>query len=142
MKKILLTLLMAMVIVVPAYANETRKDIRENFKTKLRSIRDEKKKALVEKLDARFAEVNTKRTTQMAKHLDKMTEILGKTIPEIQKAREANTAQAAKTYIITITTEKNLKMDVGKVRSQLEADLKAVHELVVAARKAVKAVIK
>ena len=142
MKKILLMIVMALVIVAPASANENRKDIRDGFRAKLKTIRDEKKRAIVERLDTRFNEVNAKRTSEMGKHLDKMTEILGRVSPEIQTARDANTAQAAKVYTITISTEKNLKIDVGKVRSQLEADLKAVHELVVAARTAVRAVIK
>mgnify|MGYP001602945732 CR=1 FL=1 len=128
-------------VATPVFANTRSAEIK--------NIRNEKKRAVVENLDKRFAEVNAKRTSQMTKHLDKMTEILTKVTGDtasassaIQTARDANTAQAAKVYTITITTEKNLKMDVGKVRSQLEADLKAVHQLVVAARRAVKPVIK
>lgn len=153
MNKVLVMFATAMIIAAPVFAvtNTIREDRREmikdvrasdSAKANLKKIRDEKKRMIVERLDTRFNEVNAKRTSQMAKHLDKMTKILGRDIPEIQAARDANTAQAAKTYTITITTEKNLKMDVGKVRSQLEADLKAVHQLVVAAREAVRAVIK
>ncbi|MBI5358014.1 hypothetical protein HZB69_00055 [Candidatus Amesbacteria bacterium] len=129
-----------------------KKDIeakRMEFKTKVVKIKDEKKKLIVEKLDARFNEINAKRTAQMTKHLDKMSEILAKVTGDtasassaIQTARDAVTAQAAKTYVITISTEANLKMDVGKVRSQLEADLKSVNELVIAARKAVQSLLK
>lgn len=129
-----------------------KKDIeakREEFKAKIAKIKDEKKKVIVEKLDTRFNEVNAKRTTQMTKHLDKMSEILGRISGDvssasaaIQTARDAVSAQAAKTYVITISSEANLKTDVGKVRSQLEADLKAVNELVIAARKAVQVLIK
>jgi hypothetical protein len=129
-----------------------KKDIeakRMEFKTKVAMIKDEKKKLTVEKLDTRFNEVNLKRTAQMTKHLDKMTEMLTKVTGDtasassaIQTARDAVTAQAAKTYVITISTEANLKMDVGKVRSQLEADLKAVRELVNTARQAVRILLK
>ena len=126
-----------------------RKEARMEFKAKLAKIKDEKKQKIVEKLDARFNEVNLKRTTQMTKHLDKMSEILTKIAGDtasassaIQTARDAVTTQAAKTYVITISTEANLKMDVGKVRSQLEMDLRAVHKLVVAARRAVREAIK
>lgn len=131
---------------------ELKEDIkarRETFKANLKKIKDEKKQKIVEKLDIRFNEVNAKRTAQMTKHLDKMSEILAKVVGDtasassaIQVARDAVTAQAAKTYVITLTTEKNLKMDVGKVRSQLEADLRSVNELVIAARKAVQALLK
>lgn len=125
------------------------KERRETFKVNLKKIKDEKKQKIVEKLDTRFNEVNTQRTAQMTKHLDKMSEILTKIIGDttsansaIQVARDAVTVQTAKTYVITISTEDKLKMDVGKVRSQLEADLRAVNELVIAARKAVQVLIK
>lgn len=124
---------------------------RAEFKEKLAKIKDEKKQKIVEKLDIRFSEVNSKRTTQMTSNLDKMTTILDKLFDKgvnvatpsnaIQTALDAVKIQAAKTYVISISTEANLKMDVGKVRSQLEADLKVVNELVVAARKAVAAAI-
>ena len=125
---------------------------RETFKANLKKVKDEKKRKIVEKLDVRFNEVNIKRTTQMTANLDKMTKILDKLFDRgvnvatpsnaIQTALDAVKVQAAKTYVITISTEDKLKMDVGKVRSQLEADLRAVNELVVAARKAVQALLK
>lgn len=131
---------------------ELKDDIKERraiFKDNLKKIKDEKKKLIVEKLDVRFNEVNAKRTAQMTTHLDKMSEILTKVTGDtasaslaIQTARDAVTAQSEKTYVVTISSEANLKMDVGKVRSQLEADLKSVNELVIAARKAVQAVLK
>ncbi len=132
---------------------ELRKDIRASnaaeFKEKLLKIKDEKKRLIVEKLDSRFNEVNVKRTAKMTKHLDRMSSILDKVTGDvtsartaIQTARDAVVAQTEKIYVITINTEANLKTDVGKVRSQLEADLKAVNELVVAARKAVQAILK
>ena len=125
------------------------KDRRVEFKEKLAKIKDEKKRLVVEKLDTRFNEVNAKRTAQMTKHLNKMTEILGKVSGDvssasaaIKTAQDAVTAQSEKTYVITISSEANLKIDVGKVRSQLEADLKSVNELVIAARKAVQVLLK
>ena len=131
---------------------ELRDDIkerRETFKTNLKKIKDGKKQKIVEKLDIRFNEVNAKRTAQMAKHLDKMSQILARVTGDtasassaIQTARDSVTTQAAKTYVVTISTEDKLKMDVGKVRSQLEADLKSVNELVIRARKAVQATLK
>ena len=125
---------------------------REEFKEKLAKIRDEKKQKIVEKLDVRFNEVNVKRTTQMTSNLDKMTKILDKLFDRgvnvaspsnsIQTALDAVKVQAAKTYVVSISTEDKLKLDVGKVRSQLEADLKSVNELVIAARKAVQSLLK
>jgi phosphatidate phosphatase PAH1 len=122
---------------------------RATFKENLKKIKDEKKRVIVEKLDTRFNEVNAKRTSEMGRHLDKLTEILAKVSGDvagassaIQTARDANTLQAARTYTITITSEANLKTNVGKVRNQLEFDLKAVNELVILARKAVQSLLK
>lgn len=152
MKKIFYLLFVFLMVGSVSAKLGVREDIevkRAAFKEKLAEIKDEKKQKIIEKLDTRFNEVNAKRTAQMTKHLDKMSEILGKVTGDtssaraaIQTARDAVTVQAAKTYVITISTEANLKTDVGKVRSQLEADLRAVNELVIAARKAVQVLIK
>ena len=77
----------------------------------------------------------------MTQQLNKMKEVAAKVKAKggdtnlfeqrIKTAEAAVAAQAGKSYVITITTEKNLKIDVGKVRSTLEADLKEVHTRVV-----------
>ena len=61
---------------------------------------------------------------------------------QIDTAEAAVEAQAAKTYTITISTESNLKTDVGAVTSQLRLDLSATHKLVVDAKQAVQALRK
>jgi hypothetical protein len=55
----------------------------------------------------------------------------------IAEAIAAVTAQAEKTYSISVTSETNAKNDVGKVRKQLAADLKKVRDSVQNARKKV-----
>ena len=56
----------------------------------------------------------------------------------IAASRSAIEVQAAKTYVIEITGEETLKMNVGKARQALHADLAAVRETVKAAHGAVK----
>lgn len=134
---------------------------RDDFKLKLATLKDEKKKEIVTRVDSQMKKVNAKRVEQMTKHLAKMTEVLGK-VSERQAKAKANgkdvssvdaaiasaqlaidTAQKAvndqglKEYVATITTESTLKNDVGAAMKALETDLKAVQALVMSARKSV-----
>ena len=125
---------------------EVKQDVREKFKEKIKTIRDEKKKQIVEHTDAKIGEINKRRTDAMLAQLNKMSEILAKA-----KARGANTAaaeaavasaktaveaQARKTYTVEITTEDKLKIKVGEAMKALKTDLQAVHQKVADARKA------
>lgn len=147
---------------------EKRKDAHEEFKTKqeefqqkLAGIRDERKKALVEKLSVRCQEINKKRTDAMTGMLTKLSSILenitnrattaeaaGKDMASvntavataqtaIENAQTAVANQAGKECVITINSEKTLRADVGATISALEKDIKLAHDAVVAARKAV-----
>ena len=126
---------------------------REEFKQKVENIRDERKKKIVERVDAKLAEINKRRTDAMTRHLDKMSEILAKvklrggdtTAAEaaVAEARSAVAVQAAKTYTITISTEDKLKINVGETMKVLMTDLRNLHEeKIVPARKAVSDAIK
>lgn len=159
---------LALVVVTPAFAEATirpGKVNREEFRTKLDSIRDEKKKAIVDRVDKRIAQINTNRTGIMTRHLTKIEEILnrievraleaeknGKDIiavkTAITSARTAITSakttiatQAAKTYVIDITTEANLGSAVSSVRTAFAKDLQTAHQTVVTARKSVRDVL-
>lgn len=121
---------------------------RAEFKAKVQTIRDQKKKALVERIDAKLANANTKHTdrfTQVLNNLqtilDKMSEDTDKTEGQaaIDAAKLAVENQAAKTYTITISTENSLRSDVGAVTSQFRLDLMATHKLVIDAKQAVQA---
>lgn len=174
MKK-LITLLpilaLTLISVSPAFAQPSttptirRGDDRSEFRTKLDSIRDEKKKTKVENLDQRISQINANRTSIMLGHLTKIEEILnrleartndlataGKDVTAIRTsitnardaiatARTAVTAQAAKTYTFDITTEGNLGQTVSSTRIQFARDLQAAHKAVVTARKAVRDVL-
>ena len=56
----------------------------------------------------------------------------------IEVARAAVDAQAGETYEVEITDETRLRAEVGKARKELHDDLKAVFDLVKAAREAVR----
>lgn len=129
----------------PGTTRKEKTETRQEFKTKMMKIRDEKKRMAVEKIDTKLNKLNKERTDVMRRHLNKMQELLtnkakgDKAVAQaaIDTARAAVETQVAKEYVITITTEAKLKMDTEKVVKQLRVDLKAVEDLVTAARKAV-----
>lgn len=129
------------------------------------TIRDEKKRAIVERMSTRIGQINSNRSAIMLRHLSKIEETLnkiearalkleqsGKDISSvktaIQKARtaiaaakEKVNAQTTKTYSINITTEDKLGSAVSSTRILFAADLKAANQSVVNARKAVRDVL-
>lgn len=150
----------------PIFAQETTptptkkplSEIRQEFRTKLAGIRDEKKKAIVEKMDQRISELNKKRTDLMVKHLAKIEEILNKVEARgndtpavvtaiatarssIATAKQQVSDQSGKTYTIEITTEGRLGAAVSAVRTALSKDLQTAHQSVVTARKSVRDVL-
>lgn len=160
---------LALVIATPAFAENATtsgKMNREEFRSKLSAIRDEKKKTIVERMATRIQDSNSKRTATLLRHLVKIEEILNKIEAralEIEKqgkdisavktaiakardaiaaARTAVNAQAGKTYDINITTEDKLGSAVSTTRISLARDLQSAHQSVVAARKAVRDVLK
>lgn len=170
-KLILISSLFALTLTVssPALAltaSESAKMKRDEFRAKISAIRDEKKKAIVEKIDQRLVLINANRTTIMLRHLAKIEEILnrienrtdkvaatGKDVTfvrtaivtsrtAITTARTAVNAQAAKVYTINITTEDNLGASVSATRTAFAKDLQTAHQAVVTARKSVRDVLK
>lgn len=119
---------------------------REEFRAKLKTIKDQKKKVLLERIDIKLSNVNVKHTdrfiqvlSNLQTILDKMSEDLDKTEAQaaIDAAKLAVENQAAKTYTITISNETALRSNVGTVTSQLRLDLVATHKAVVDAKQAV-----
>lgn len=152
---------------------EKRKEASESFKQKrdllqqrLQSIKDERKRALVLRINEKMADVNRRRTDQMNDALQKMSSLLdrlnekadlakasGKDLTAFERATtEAQTAieaaqtaiasQAAKVYTLEVTNQETLKTTVGKAASQMQSDLRLVHSLVVEAKQKVAAVIR
>lgn len=129
----------------PGAEKKERQEVREEFKTKLMGIRDERRRKLVEKIDAKIIRLNKERTEVMRKHLDKMQELLtnkakgDKTAAQvaIDTARGAVETQATKEYVVSITGDEKLRANTEVVVKQLRVDLKLVQDKVTAVRKAV-----
>lgn len=139
-----------------ASAAATRKD---TLKTQLKAIKDRKKAAMAERLDANLSKINETRTTNMLKQLDQMDDLvdrveariatvsalattevasaIAESRDNIDTARAAVQEQSTVSYPVTITTEAALKTEFQEARDQLLADLKKVHTQVVDARKSV-----
>ena len=119
---------------------------REEFRAKLQTIKNQKKRALVERIDAKLSNVNIKHTdrfiqvlSNLQTILDKMSEDVDKTDAQaaIEAAKVAVVNQAAKSYTIALSTETALRSNVGAITSQLRLDLMATHKLVIDAKQAV-----
>ncbi|PIR59703.1 MAG: hypothetical protein COU68_04185 [Candidatus Pacebacteria bacterium CG10_big_fil_rev_8_21_14_0_10_45_6] len=113
----------------------------------------------MENLDTRIQEVNKQATTHMAENLTRLTAILDKVAtkasvlsPEaaaittaktaLAKAHEAVASQAAKQYVISITTEESLGQAVRATLALVRADLRTTHAVVSEAKTAVIAAIR
>lgn len=137
------------------------KEAREEFKAKLQTITDERKKAVVGRIDTRLSSSNDKHTEKMADNLEKLSSILeristkaatlkseGKDTTDVDTAiAEAQTkitaaqtavaTQAGKEYVITIADETTLGATISPVVTQFRTDIGTVHKLVVDAQQAV-----
>lgn len=126
---------------------------REEFKAKLQIIKNQKKKALVERIDAKLAKVNKNQTSKFTEVLSRLQAFLdkisksatGTTVPAdintaqvaIDAAKAAVETQAVKIYTMTITDDSKLKLNAGETVSQLRQDLTTLYKLVVDAKQAV-----
>lgn len=139
---------------------------REAFLNKMKLIKDENKQQILEKLDSMLKQVNTKHTTNMTEALNKLSNILDdmadkaadaktngadttafdetmvKARASIMDAEAKVSTQAAKEYIISISTEDALRSAVGETRKQLETDLQTTRDSVKSAKEAVRDVAK
>lgn len=136
-------------------------EARDDFKAKVSAIKDEKKKQIINNLDLRIGTINTNRTNEMTKILERLTTVLGKISTKeaalksegknttklaaditsaqsaIDAAKQAVTEQAAKTYTMNITTDTALKSAASTTIQQFMTDMKAVRTKVLAAQQAV-----
>lgn len=136
-------------------------DRREALKEKLEEFRDKKKAKVTERISDNLNKINEKRVEAMTRHLDRIEEILGKVEDRTAEAREdgkdvseievkiaeaksviegargAVSTQAGKDYTLVVSDEGTVAQEAKEMRDKLHEDLKAVHELIVVARKAV-----
>ncbi|OGK38479.1 hypothetical protein A3F03_03235 [Candidatus Roizmanbacteria bacterium RIFCSPHIGHO2_12_FULL_41_11] len=142
-------------------AKESYQLKKQEFETKLQEIKDEKKKQIVKRINNRISVVNKNRSERMIQVLEKLSTIIDRLTEKVNTAKNydldtsaseiaianaktaviaaqtAVTTQAGKSYVVEIQTEETLKAMVGSDVSQLESDLKIVHQAVVDAKQAV-----
>lgn len=133
---------------------EKQKTLRERLQT----IKEEKKRKIVEVIDARIDALNEQKTAHYASALDQMEAVLVRIEERINRAeaqgkdgaaarsavvaaknaiaaaRSAVVTQAGKTYTIAVTTDEKLKNDVTRAREALKIDLGATFSSVKDAR--------
>lgn len=143
--------------------SEKREALQGDLRTRLDSLKDEKKKDLVLRINEQLARVHDRVLDNLTKSLASIEDVLkrvsvradvlqgqGRDVSAvrstivtaqtaIEKARAAIQEQSGKTYVITFDSENALKNVVGKIRSQMERDLKVVRDFVHKAREAVRA---
>ncbi|MCL5017583.1 MAG: hypothetical protein M1155_02920 [Patescibacteria group bacterium] len=138
-----------------------REEARAQLKVQLQVIKDDQKKAVVERLDKNINDLNVRFTDQWSNVLVKLDAYLATTTTEasalsvngkdisavtaavnnaqtaIAAAKSAVEAQAQKNYTITVVNEQTLKANVSDTRNSLNTDLRSVKDLMLAAQQAV-----
>lgn len=128
------------------------------LKNKLSLFRDKKKASLVEKINHRLLQINSKSTTHFQEMIDKMNKIVerletkiateeanGADVTSIRnavsEAKAAITAaqtavdtQTEKDYSVVVSTETKVSEDARLAKNNLHNDLKTTHDLMVTAR--------
>jgi D-mannonate dehydratase len=151
---------MANVRELQAAARNQREQDRMALQAKLQVVKDANKKAVVEKLYNNINDLNSNFVNAWTKNLSDLSSYVSALVSKastasttadltafnnavtsanaaIAAAQTALTAQAAKTYTITVSTEANLKTDVSSVRNRLNGDLKSLRDLMQSAHSAV-----
>jgi len=139
---------------------------REGIQARIQAVRDEKKRAVLERIEEKLNQINKRRTDHFLKVLGRIREILakitartdraeakGKNVARVRTAiaaaetaiRTAETAvkaQAEKVYEVTVKNETTARNDVGATLKTLQEDLRGVWRVVQDARKAVVAALR
>lgn len=129
---------------------------------KLKTIKDERKKQTVQKVNAEIQAINTRKLEHYSNVLNQIEEVLKKVGTRVDNAaargievgavrtnmvavqtaittaRAAIVTQSTKVYTVTVTTEGKLKNDTGVTRKALQNDLSVVQNLVKAAHEALR----
>lgn len=138
------------------------KTAREDLRERLEKIKDEQKKQRVERIADQIDALNRRLTDHYLEVLERMEKVLEGILARAMRAEErglevsvvraavdeahnaieasrtAIAEQVAKTYTIEVSTEEELRVDVGKARQALHADLAEVRDTVRAAHNAVR----
>lgn len=132
---------------------ETRKEAMATraaaLKEKLKNFRDQKKATAAARVSDNLNMINDKQTSQMLKHLEKMSAILKKLEDRVSGAQTADAKakiasaeaavkdQAEKDYTLTLSSESKARVEAQALRQKLHSDLKAVRQTVIDAKQSV-----
>lgn len=150
MKQLLIGLGLIFILAVPTLAKEASPAARqEEARVRVQAIRDENKQRIAEYINKQLEHIKT----QATKHFNNILERMGKLLEKIKTRAPAvditaaqaaiDTAQAAiddlkdNVYLIEFTAESDLRVGASTAKTQLRADIKAVHEKIRLARQAV-----
>lgn len=164
MRKLIILFTLGLLAAAPILAEEatspgrTRQETRQE---KIKTIRDEKKQKIAEKINNQLAQINQKATQAFERHLNTIQNLLNKIIVWKDKAKtdgkdasaaetaitQAQTAitnaqtaveeQKLKEYVIEFSEESGLRVGASQAKTSLRTDLEAVREKIKAARQAV-----
>lgn len=133
----------------------------DEFKARLQTIRDEKKKVLLERINTKISDSNQRIIARATKFLDELQLLLDKISQKgkeekakgvdttsldsaiiaaqnaIDSAKDAVAKQKTKEYVIQIATEATLRATVGTTVKQFEMDLKDLRKIAMDAKQAV-----
>lgn len=140
---------------------EVRLENKEQLRTKLEEFKNQERARITQRVSTNLNTINDNRVDAMARHLNRLQEILDKltervatskvngkdtTAAEnaitsaqaaIDSAKAAVEAQAGKDYTVTVTDESTVRSDAQAKREALMNDLKSIHEVVKLAKDAV-----
>jgi len=121
-----------------------------SLRAKLAQFKNRNKAQIAERINTNLNKINQNRTSQMLRHLEKMSMILdkleqrvnaGAAIAEarasIASASAAVQAQAQNDYTITVTSESRIRTDIQQIRLKLHEDLQAIRKQVIDAKQSV-----
>ena len=142
--------------IITQLRQETRAEIeteRNQFKIKVQAIKDQRRKTLVQNIDARIAEVNKRITDNFTDTLNRLQTYITKAsqatqdpkvLSDINNAQDAinlaKTAvsnQAGKVYTMQITDDLSLRLNAQTTVGQFRQDILATYKTVVDAKTAV-----
>lgn len=149
-----------------ASAESRHQELKEAMELKLAAFKNSKKKEIIENVQERLTELNTKLTERATERVAKISELLDRIIEKVEEEKEngkdttavdaaitaaqsaifaaqtAITNQAAKSYVVSLTSEENARVNTVSMTKLLTSDAALMHESVVAARKAVSGAIR
>jgi len=132
---------------------------REQFRTQLQNIQDEKKRQIISRIEQNLNNLNKKIVDQLSLRLDRFEDLLAKITSRVEKMedeglvvteprgaiettqanidslREVLLQQAEKVYVPQVVSESGLRIAAGTSYQELRGDIKVINDKLVAIKK-------